>query len=248
MGKLYIVGIGAGGAAHMTAQARAALEASETLCGYPVYLELVAPLYPGKATLSTPMTKEVERCRLALSAARKANAALICSGDPGVYGLAGLALELAPEYDGVEVEVVAGVTAALSGAALLGAPLGHDFCVISLSDLLTPWEVIEKRLHCAADADFVLCLYNPASKRRRDYLRRACDIVLEYRSGETVCGLARNIGRAGEVSRTLTLRELRDTETDMFTTVFIGASSTKLVAGRMVTPRGYRIFNGTPEG
>lgn len=248
MGKLYIVGIGPGGAAHMTAEARAALDASEILCGYPVYLELVAPLYPGKTVLSTPMTKEVERCRLALSASRAADAALICGGDAGVYGLAGLALELAPEYDGVEVEVVAGVTAALSGAALLGAPLGHDFCVISLSDLLTPWEIIEKRLHRAADADFVLCLYNPASKRRRDRLRRACDIVLQYRAGETVCGLARNIGRAGEASRVLTLRELRDAHADMFTTVFIGASTTKTVAGRMVTPRGYRISGGTTEG
>ena len=241
MGKLYVVGIGPGGAAYLTPEARAALEASETVCGYSVYLDLVAPLCDGKTVLSAPMTKEVERCQTALSAARDADAALICGGDAGVYGLAGLALELAPEYPGVDVEIIPGVTAALSGAALLGAPLGHDFCVISLSDLLTPREIIEKRLQCAADADFVLCLYNPASKRRRDCLRRACDIVLRFRDAETVCGLARNIGRDGESVRVLTLRELRDAETDMFTTVFIGSSSTKLVAGRMVTPRGYRI-------
>lgn len=241
MGKLYVVGIGPGDAPRMTAQARAALDASETLCGYPAYLELVAPLYPGKKFLSAPMTKEVERCRMALEAAQGGTAALLCSGDAGVYGLAGLALELSPEYPGADVEIVPGVTAALSGAALLGAPLGHDFCVISLSDLLTPWEIIEKRLQCAAEADFAVCLYNPASRRRKDHLRRACDILLQYRAGDTVCGLARNVGREGESARILTLRELRDAQADMFTAVFIGASSTKIVAGRMVTPRGYRV-------
>ena len=224
----------------MTAEARAALNAAEIICGYSVYIELVRPLYPGKKFLTAPMTKEVERCRMALEAARTGTVALICSGDAGIYGLAGLALELAPEYPGIELEIVPGVTAALSGAALLGAPLGHDFCVISLSDLLTPWEVIEKRLQCAADADFTLCLYNPASKRR-NRLSRACDIVLQYRAGDTVCGLARNVGRDGQSQRILTLRELRDAQTDMFTTVFIGSSSTKLIDGRMVTPRGYRV-------
>ena len=240
MGKLYVVGIGPGAASGMTAEARAALDAAETICGYSVYVELVKPLYPGKKFLTAPMTKEIERCRMALEAARTGTVALICSGDAGIYGLAGLALELAPEYPGIELEIVPGVTAALSGAALLGAPLGHDFCVISLSDLLTPWEIIEKRLQCAADADFALCLYNPAS-RRRNRLSRACDIVLQYRAGDTVCGLARNIGRDGQSRRILTLRELRDAQTDMFTTVFIGSSSTKLVDGRMVTPRGYRV-------
>ncbi len=164
----------------------------------------------------------------------------MCSGDAGVYGMASPVLELLPEYPGVEVQVVAGVTAALSGAAALGAPLGHDFCVISLSDLLTPWEVIEKRLRCAAAGDFAVALYNPSSKRRSDHLRRACDILLEERGGETVCGLARNVGRAGQETRLLTLAELRDTETDMFTTVFVGSSTTRNVGGRMVTPRGYR--------
>ena len=242
MGTLYVIGIGPGDAEYMTAEARAALDASEILCGYPLYLDFLSPLYPDKPTLSTPMTRETERCRLALDAARKHSAvALACSGDAGVYGLAGLALELAPEYPGVEVRIVPGVTAALSGAARLGAPLGHDFCVISLSDLLTPWEVIEKRLQCAADADFALCLYNPASKRRKENLRRACDIILQCRDAETVCGWVRNIGRDGETARIMTLSELRDMEADMFTTVFIGASSTKLVAGRIVTPRGYRI-------
>ena len=241
MGKLYVVGIGPGDAPRMTAEARAALDASKTLCGYPVYIDLVAPFCSGKKILTAPMRKEIERCRMALEAAQTGTAALICSGDAGVYGLAGLALELAPEYPGADVEIVPGVTAALSGAALLGAPLGHDFCAVSLSDLLTPWEVIEKRLRCAADADFVICLYNPASRRRKDNLRRACDIILQYRAGETVCGLARNVGRERQSASVLTLRELRDAEADMFTTVFIGSSSTKEIAGRMVTPRGYPI-------
>ena len=241
VGTLYIIGTGPGDAAYMTAEARAALDEAELLCGYPAYLELITPLYPDKPVYSSPMGKEIERCRSALNAAQNGTVALVSSGDAGVYGLAGLALELAPDYPGVDVQIIPGVTAALSGAARLGAPLGHDFCIISLSDLLTPWKIIEKRLQCAADADFVICLYNPSSKHRRDYLRRACDIVLHFRGENTICGLARNIGRNGESTKILTLSELRNTETDMFTTVFIGSSSTKQIAGRMVTPRGYRI-------
>jgi precorrin-3B C17-methyltransferase len=141
----------------------------------------------------------------------------------------------------VEIEIIPGVSAMLSGAAVLGAPLTHDFAVISLSDLLTPWATIEKRLVCAAQADFVICLYNPASHRRKDHLRQACDIILQYASPETVCGLVRNIGREGESCRILALRELREAEADMFTTVFIGSSRTRIIGGRMVTPRGYRI-------
>ena len=136
--------------------------------------------------------------------------------------------------------VIPGVTAALSGGALLGAPLGHDFCVISLSDRLTDWALIEKRLRCASEGDFAVCLYNPASRHRTDYLRKACDILLESRSPDTVCGLTRAVGREGEEWRILSLSELREWPADMFTTVFIGSSSTKEIAGRMVTPRGYR--------
>ena len=153
--------------------------------------------------------------------------------------MSGLAEELAVKYPGVEVETVPGVSAMLSGAALLGAPLMHDFAVISLSDLLTPWETIEKRLRLAAQADFVICLYNPSSRKRKDYLQRACDIVLESASPDTVCGLARNIGREGESSAVMTLAQLRETETDMFTTVFIGNSMTRRIGDKMVTPRGY---------
>lgn len=241
MNKIYVVGIGPGKAQFMTAQARQALEEAEVLCGYTVYVELVAPLFPGKETYTTPMTKELDRCRWALqTAASGKTVALVCSGDAGVYGMAAPLLQLAPDYPDVEVEVVAGVTAALSGAAVLGAPLGHDFCVISLSDLLTPWAVIEKRLQCAARGDFAICLYNPSSRKRADYLQKACDILLASgKAPETVCGWVRNIGREGQEKQLLTLGELRDARLDMFTTVFIGSAGTRNIQGNMVTARGY---------
>lgn len=241
MAELYVVGIGPGNAENLTGAARAALEKASLLCGYTVYVDLLRPLYPEKETYTTGMTGEIERCRRCLErAAAGETVALVCSGDAGVYGMAGPVLALAPEYPGVSVTVIPGVTAALSGAALLGAPLGHDFCVISLSDRLTDWALIEKRLRLAAQGDFAICLYNPASKHRRDYLQRACDILLTEKGGDTVCGLARLIGREGESWRVLTLKALRDTEADMFTTVFIGSSQTREIGGRMVTPRGYR--------
>lgn len=165
--------------------------------------------------------------------------AMVCSGDAGVYGMAGPILELSPEYPQVEIEVVPGITAALSGGAVLGAPLTHDFAIISLSDLLTPWETIEKRLHCASEADFVLCIYNPRSKKRADHLMKACDIVMEHRDENTVCGTVRNIGREGQEHKLMTLRQLRDEPVDMFTTVFIGNSATRALGDKMVTPRGY---------
>ena len=239
--RLYVVGLGPGDQKYFTAQARAALEDAQVLCGYTVYVELVSALFPDKETYTTPMTKEIDRCRWALETADSGRTvALVCSGDAGVYGMAGPVLQLAPQYPEVEVEVVPGVTSALSGAALLGAPIGHDFCVISLSDLLTPWEVIENRLKCAAAGDFSIVLYNPASHKRADYLQKACDILLDAGvSLKTVCGYVRNTGRPGEESRTLTLAELRDTRLDMFSTVFIGSSTTLADHGRMITPRGY---------
>ena len=186
------------------------------------------------------MRKEVDRCRMAIDAAKEGRTvAMISSGDAGVYGMAGLCLELAADTD-VEVEVVPGVTAALSGGAVLGAPLTHDFAVISLSDLLTPWDKIEKRLELAGEADLSIALYNPSSHRRSDYLQKACDILMRHVKPETVCGVVRNIGREGESFQVMTLKELRDYKADMFTTVFIGNSQTMEINGRMVTPRGYR--------
>ncbi len=239
---VYVVGLGPGDPQFLTAQAQSALDTAEVLCGYTVYLELVRPFYPGKECYATGMTKEIDRCRWALETAQNGKSvALVCSGDAGVYGMASPVLELAEEYPEVTVEVIPGLTAALSGGAVLGAPLAHDFCVISLSDRLTPWEVIEKRLKAAAMGDFCVALYNPSSKGRPDYLARAVRILLENgKMPETVCGLVRNIGRAGQESRILTLVELENTPVDMFTTVYIGNAATKELSGRMVTPRGYR--------
>ena len=242
MNVLYVVGLGPGGCRWMTWEARAALEQAEVLCGYTVYLDLIRGEFPDKEYFSTPMTQEIERCRAALERARSGRTtALVCSGDAGVYGMAGPVLELAPQFPEVEIQVVPGVTAALAGAAVLGAPLMHDFAVLSLSDLLTPWEVIRRRLELAAQGDFVLCLYNPSSRRRRDHLRMACDIVLAHRGPETVCGWVRNAGRAQEEHQVLTLGELQEAQVDMFTTVFIGSAATRRIGDRMVTPRGYEL-------
>ena len=242
MNVLYVVGLGPGGSRWMTWEARAALEQAEVLCGYTVYLDLIRGEFPDKEYFSTPMTQEIERCRAALERARSGRTtALVCSGDEWVYGMAGPVLELAPQFPEVEIQVVPGVTAALAGAAVLGAPLMHDFAVLSLSDLLTPWEVIRRRLELAAQGDFVLCLYNPSSRRRRDHLRMACDIVLVHRGPETVCGWVRNAGRAQEEHQVLTLGELREAQVDMFTTVFIGSAATRRIGDRMVTPRGYEL-------
>lgn len=239
--KIYVIGIGPGEASQMTGRAVAALENSQVIAGYTVYIDLIKDKFADKMLLSTPMKKEVDRCKLALEEALKGQTvSLVCSGDAGVYGMAGLMYEVAENHPEVEIEVVPGITAACSGAGVLGAPLIHDFAVISLSDLLTSYELIEKRLDCAAKGDFVICLYNPSSKKRHDYLQKACDIVMATRSGETVCGFVKNIGRDGEEGTVLTLKELRDTQVDMFTTVFIGNSQTKNINGKMVTPRGYR--------
>ena len=242
MNKLYVVGIGPGAYEKMTIEAAEALKKSDVIIGYTVYVDLVREHFPEKEFMTTPMKKEVDRCILAFEeAAQGERTAVICSGDSGIYGMAGLTLELAGEFPEVEVSVIPGVTAAVGGAAVLGAPIGHDFAVISLSDLLTPWEKIEARLLEASKADFVICLYNPSSKKRHDYLEKACKLMMEYKAPETVCGIVWNIGRDGEESRVLTLKELRDTKVDMFTTVFIGNSQTVEIGGKMVTPRGYRI-------
>ena len=241
MKKLYVVGIGPGAYEKMTIEAAEALKNSDVIIGYTVYVDLVKEHFAGKEFLTTPMKKEVERCKMAFEEAMKGKTvSMICSGDAGVYGMAGLMYEVGMNYPEVELSVIAGVTAATGGAAVLGAPLIHDFCLISLSDLLPPWEKIETRLLDAAHGDFVICLYNPSSKKRHDYLQKACDLMLKYKSEETVCGIVGNIGRDGESEKVMTLKELRDTQVDMFTTVFIGNSQTKNINGKMVTPRGYK--------
>lgn len=239
---VYVIGIGPGSAEQMTFQAYNILSRCDTIVGYTVYAELLRKEFPDKRFLTTPMRQEVERCRMAFEESEKGHrVAMVCSGDAGVYGMSGLMLELAPEYPDCQVEVIPGVTAALAGGAVLGAPLMHDFAVISLSDLLTPWETIEKRLRCAAMADLAVCIYNPSSRKRADYLKRACDILLEEMEENRICGVVSQIGREGESWHVMTLKKLREYQADMFTTVFIGNSQTKQIGGRMVTPRGYKI-------
>ena len=241
MGKVIVVGIGPGSYEDMTIRADRALQSCDAIVGYGVYVDLVKERYPDKAFYETPMTQEAKRCALALDLARAGKtAAMVCSGDSGIYGMAALVYELRGESEEPEIEVVPGLTAACSAAALLGAPLTHDFAVISLSDRLTPWETIEKRLDCAAAADLTIALYNPASHGRPDHVKRACDILLRRLPEDRLCGIVRNIGRDGQSRRILTLAELREAEVDMFCTVFIGNSAAKTVAGQLITPRGYR--------
>ncbi|MDR1450585.1 MAG: precorrin-3B C(17)-methyltransferase [Propionibacteriaceae bacterium] len=240
MGLLTLVGMGPGGRAGMTQAADEALSGADVIVGYTRYIRLLRPLYPDKQFVSTGMTRETERCREALElAAAGKQVALASSGDAGVYAMAGLVFELSVGFPGVKIAITPGVTAAVSGAALLGAPIGHDFAVVSLSDRLTDWPVIEQRLDAAARADFCLVLYNPSSHARAGHLARACDILLRSKSPDTVCGLARRIGREGESAEITTLGELHNSAADMSTTVFIGNRSTRLIGGRMVTPRGY---------
>lgn len=243
IGKVYVIGLGPGAEKEMTYQASTALEKSEVIIGYTVYTGLIRERFPDKKYLSTPMRQEVIRCEMAMDEAMKGRTvAMVCSGDAGIYGMACLMLEIGKEYPDCEVVVIPGITAASSGAAVLGAPLNHDFCVISLSDLLTPWERIEKRLIAAVEGDFAMAIYNPSSHKRADYLQRACDILLSHGAKEDrACGYVENIGREGTKAVTCTLGELRDAKVNMFTTVFIGNSQSEIVGDKLVTKRGYIV-------
>ena len=244
--RIYIIGIGPGKEELMTSEAVYALEQSDVIVGYTVYIELLGERFSKKEKLTTPMRKETERCRLCFEEAEKGKqVALICSGDAGVYGLASLMYEIGKEYQETELVVIPGITAANSGAAVLGAPLNHDYCVISLSDLLTPWEKIEKRLIAAAEGDFAIAIYNPSSRKRKDYLMRACDILMQIIEEERPCGYVENIGREGTKIVTCTLKELRETQVNMFTTVFIGNSGSEIINGKLITKRGYQIEKNT---
>lgn len=242
--RIYIVGIGPGREEMMTQEAINALEQADVIIGYEIYLKLLGDKFCKKEMLSTAMRQEKERCERCFEEAQKGKqVALICSGDAGIYGLASLMYELGKQYAETELIVISGVTAASSGAAVLGAPLNHDFCTISLSDLLTPWEKIEKRLIAAAQGDFVIAIYNPASHKRKTHLQKACDILLRYIEESRVCGYVENIGREGTRSVTCTLKELRNAQVNMFTIVFIGNSDSEIVNGKLITKRGYM-----PEG
>lgn len=225
----------------LTARGREVLIDAEVIIGYSTYVHLIQPFLEGKETISSGMMKEVDRAKKACDLTLQGKqVVVVSSGDPGVYGMAGLVLEVAQPL-GIQVEVIPGVTAANAAAAVLGAPLMHDFAVISLSDLLTPWEVIEKRLQAAGDGDFIVVLYNPASKKRRNQIIRAREILLMYRDSKTPVGIVRNLYREGQEVVISSLENMLKQDIDMFTTVMVGNSQTYVREGKIITPRGYPI-------
>ncbi|HWP95272.1 MAG TPA: precorrin-3B C(17)-methyltransferase [Syntrophomonadaceae bacterium] len=235
-----VVGLGPGQREYITPQAMAALQEAQVIIGYKTYLAFIRDLLPDKEVISSGMRKEIDRARAALEIALSGRvAAVVSSGDPGVYGMAGIVLEIAG--DAVPVEVIPGVTAATSAAAILGAPLMHDFAVISLSDLLTPWETIEKRLTVSAIGDFVIVLYNPRSQGRKQQIEMARSILLQHKDAKTPVGIVQNAKRQGESMVITTLQDMLQEEINMQTTVFIGNSQTRVQNGRMLTPRGYTL-------
>ncbi len=240
-GCIFVAGLGPGRADMLTPEGKRAICASDIIIGYRVYTELIKDLTEGKTVISSEMRKERERCEKAREYALKGNrVAVVCSGDAGIYGMAGLIFEVCGNDPDIDITVIPGITAALAGGALLGSPLTNDFSVISLSDHLTDKETIHKRLRAAGASDIVTVLYNPKSRVRREGLREAVEILLEKLPPDRVCGYVKNIGREGETVKICTLKELPDEDIDMFTTVFIGNSDTVVINGRMVTRRGYR--------
>ncbi len=243
MSKITVVGIGPGGLEDMTLRAIKAIEDSDIVIGYRTYIELIRANFPGKPIIPSAMTHEIERCELALATALEGRkVALISGGDSGIYGMAGIMLEVVQRSGkAVAVEVVPGITAASAAAAVLGAPLMHDFAVISLSDRLTPLDTIYQRVESAARSDFVICLYNPKSQGRSGYIETARDIILQYRSVATPVGIVRDAGRENQEFQVATLETMLDFLIDMSTVVIIGNSGTYIADGRMITPRGYKL-------
>ena len=229
-GSLHVVGFGPGGHEHMTFKAAQVIQDADVVTGYTTYVNMLKTIFPDKEYKATGMMKEVERCRMA------------SSGDSGIYGMAGLVYQLADEMGAdITIDTVPGMTAASTAASVLGAPLMHDIAIISLSDLMTPIDLIMKRVECAGEGDFVVCLYNPKSKTRTEYLNDARNILLKRRSAETPVGIVRNAGREDESKQVTTLGDLDKADVDMFSIVIIGNSQTYVSNGRMITPRGYRI-------
>lgn len=240
---LYVVGLGPGDKEKMSLEALEIIKRVEVIVGYTTYVRLIKELVGEKELVSTGMKQEIDRCKKAIELAREGrDVAVISSGDAGVYGMAGLILELTSRMEeDVPVQVIPGITASVAGAALLGAPLMNDFCHISLSDLMTPWEMIKKRLHAAASADFVICLYNPRSKGRPDHLAKAFAIIQQYKSADTIVGLAKDVGRKKEQAILTTIADLDETLVDMTTVVLVGNKETYVSRNRMITPRGYQV-------
>ena len=239
MAKLYVIGIGPGAVENMTIKAYNAIKKSEIIVGYGFYIDLIKDMVKGKVILSTGMRGEIERCGMAVEKVKQGfDTAIISTGDAGLYGMAGPVLELA---DNIDVEVIPGVTSSFAAAAELGAPIMNDFCTISLSDLLTSWDTIEKRLRCACEGDFVISLYNPKSKERVEHLKRAIDIISQYKMADTPVGIVKNAGREGNDKRITTLSNIDYDFVDMRTVLIIGNSGTYIRGGSIITPRGYKI-------
>ncbi|MET3557141.1 precorrin-3B C17-methyltransferase [Streptococcus rupicaprae] len=240
---LYVIGLGPGKEELMSREALEALEDCEIVVGYSTYMRLIRHLVKDKEHVTTGMRHEIERCQKAIDLALETgkNVGVVSSGDAGVYGMAGLILELLGDNSELDVKVVPGITASLGAAAVMGAPLMNDFCHISLSDLMTPMSVIEKRLHAAAKGDFVICLYNPRSKGRPDHLAKALSIISEYKSEDTIVGIGKDIGRKDETYILTTIKDLDESLVDMTTIIIVGNKETYVKNGRMITPRGYTL-------
>ena len=238
MGKLYVIGIGPGGLEHMTLKAKETILNADIVVGYTKYIDMVSELVDGKEVFKTGMRGEVERCKKALELSKDKNVALISTGDSGIYGMAGLILELREDEN---VEVIPGLTASSAAGSVVGAPLMHDNCNISLSDLMTPYEDIKKRVKLAAEGDFIISLYNPKSKGRPEYLKECLDIIKNYRNGNTPIAVVRNALR-DDMSYTITTLEKFDVEiVDMMSIVIVGNSKSYIKDGKFITPRGYKI-------
>ena len=240
---IYVIGIGPGGKEYMTLEAIEAIKNSDVIVGYKTYINLIEDMISDKEVVQNGMRKEIDRCKMAVEIAKEGkDVAVVSSGDSGIYGMAGLILELVVKEDeDIKVKVVPGVTVSIAAASVLGAPIMHDFCHISLSDLLTPWEVIEKRLRLAAEADFVVCLYNPRSKGRSEHLARAFEIMGEFKDGSTPVGIVKDAGREGEEKHICTFDTMNFEIVDMTTMVIVGNKSTFIDKDMMITPRGYTV-------
>ena len=245
MGKIFVVGLGPGSLDELTPRARRAIESSQVVAGYNTYIKLIEKIIGGKKIIGRAMMQEVERAQLAVNEALTGHCvAVVSSGDAGVYGMAGLVLEMIldlPENNRPQLEIIAGVSAVNAAAAILGAPLMHDFAIISLSDLMTPWELIKRRVYSAAQGDFVIALYNPKSKRRVNQLGEVQKIILQFRDKNTPVGIVTNAGRIGETKILSTLENFTAEDVNMFSLVIIGNSQTFIKSGFMLTPRGYKI-------
>ena len=240
--KIYIVGIGPGNLDDMSKRAYDTLKNSDVIIGYSVYIDLINDEFKDKEIISSGMKKEIERCKECVEIYKQGKSvALISSGDSGIYGMAGPMLEILSS-ENIPVEVIPGITSSIAGAALAGAPIMHDSATISLSDLMTDWDVIEKRIHCCSDSDLIISIYNPKSKGRDWQIKKAQEIMLKYKKHDTPVAILKNIGRIGESYTSSTLKDFLDLDIDMFTMLIIGNSKTYVDSqGKMITPRGYKI-------